>query len=212
MTCVAVPPLSGGGDLEALRELLRARFPRARVSGPGDEGDVGGGLFPRGALCEVVAPHGAARVVSAVLGDGNDAVPVVLIDPADAFDPASHGSKACRHLLWLRARGPAPSLRAADLLLRDGHFPWVLLDWSGLEPGMLRRIPAGSWHRLHSLARAVGARFLAMTPAPMVPKPARRYFQHSELALADLDAGPEAWRLSLGGLLSGAMEHTASGG
>ena len=45
-------------------------------------------------------------------------------------------------LLWVRCRGAAEAMKAADLILRDGNLPLVLLDLAGNPPAQFWDIPA----------------------------------------------------------------------
>jgi len=149
--------------------------------------------IPAGALTELVAPGasaGCGLLIADLMAelDANDAPePLALIDGADAFDPASHGAARCARVLWVRSREVAKSLKIADLLLRDGNLPWIVLDLAGLPEADLRRIPGSSWHRLHGLTRKAGARLLVMTRFALVPKPALRVFLDERLNLEDLE-------------------------
>jgi hypothetical protein len=149
--------------------------------------------IPAGALTELVAPGasaGCGLLIADLMAelDASDAPePLALIDGADAFDPASHGAARCARVLWVRCREVAKSLKVADLLLRDGNLPWIVLDLAGLPEAELRRIPGSSWHRLHGLTRKTGARLLVMTHFALVPKPALRVFLDERLSLEDLE-------------------------
>jgi len=122
-------------------------------------------------------------------------LPLVLIDARDRFDPGSFSAEDCRRLLWLRCRETRQALQAADLLLRDGNLPFVVLDLSALPPRELRRIPRSSWHRLRQLAEGTRTTLLALTPTPLVPGTARRLLLTRRLQLTDLDQSrPELLR------------------
>jgi hypothetical protein len=179
----------------ALRAQLRERFPHAHAAATQakEEAPPTSWEIPAGALTELVAP-GASAGCGLLIADlmaeleANDAPePLALIDGADAFDPASHGAARCARVLWVRCREVAKSLKVADLLLRDGNLPWIVLDLAGLPETELRRIPGSSWHRLHGLARKTGARLLVMTRFALVPKPALRVFLEERLSLEDLE-------------------------
>ena len=51
-----------------------------------------------------------------------------MIDGRDTFDPQSQPPGACDSLLWIRCRAAKDAVRAADLLLRDGNLPLLLID------------------------------------------------------------------------------------
>jgi len=66
------------------------------------------------------------------------------------------------------------ALRIADLLLRDGNLPTVILDLQGCLESELRGIPNTIWFRLRNLAEQSGVRCLAFTPSPLVSSAALR--------------------------------------
>jgi hypothetical protein len=78
-----------------------------------------------------------------------------LIDGSDSFDPGSSDNAALRHLLWVRCRKVFDAIKAADLLLRDGNFPLVIVDLVLNTTEELRKIPQTSWYRLQRLVEAV---------------------------------------------------------
>jgi|GEM_PF-320732 len=192
------PALATPTAASALRAQLRERFPHAHeapMQVPKEEAAPVGGSWeiPAGALTELVAPGasaGCGLLIADLMAelDARDAPePLALIDAADGFDPASHGAARCARVLWVRCREAAKSLKIADLLLRDGNLPWIVLDLAGLPEADLRRIPGSSWHRLHGLTRKTGARLLVMTRFALVPKPALRVFLEERLSLEDLE-------------------------
>lgn len=154
----------------ALETLLRARkldvtltssdanghLPAPRRAPTGvDALDVslGGGLR-RGHLSEITGPAStgrttlALRALAAATARGEA---VALVDPSDAFDPASAAAHrvALPQLLWVRVAGdPAHALKAFSLILQAGGFGLVILDLADVAPAMLRRFPATTWMRL----------------------------------------------------------------
>jgi hypothetical protein len=57
-----------------------------------------------------------------------------------------------RQLLWMRCTKALEAVKAADLLLRDGNFPLVIVDLILNSPEELRKIPQTTWYRLQRLA------------------------------------------------------------
>jgi hypothetical protein len=110
-------------------------------------------------------------------------LPLALIDPNDSFDPASYQPR--RPLLWLRSADATKSLQAADLLVRDGNIPLVLLDYSLTALRELKSIPSSSWYRLRTLAESSGTSLLALTPAPLIAAAAARYQLENNFSLQD---------------------------
>jgi hypothetical protein len=93
----------------------------------------------------------------------------VWIDAPDTFDPESAESAGVRlsQLLWVRCRQQAEhALQAADLLLRAGGFPLVVLDLSGIPIRVTNRIPVASWFRLRQGAEQSGASLLVTGDSP----------------------------------------------
>src|SRR5690606_10825798 len=111
-------PLSASPQLAALRHLLAERFP---ATAPADHSllptglaaidePTGGGL-PAGALTELVcaAPSCGSQLLFGQLlaVTRTRRQRVALIDPADAFDPASFPAADLPHLVWARGGDPA---------------------------------------------------------------------------------------------------------
>lgn len=148
--------------------------------------------FPAGAITEITPAHpscGLSLILAALLecGSCTDSLPLVLIDARDSFDPTSYTSAECSRLLWIRCHETDHAIKSADLLLRDGNLPFVLLDLSALPLRELRRIPTSSWHRLRQLAESTSCTLLALTPTPLIPGTALRLTLNRELTLDLLD-------------------------
>ncbi len=153
-------------------------------------------LPPPGILAEITAPNptsGLSLVFSSLLAqpDSPDAPsstrPLVLVDARDTFDPASFDPADCARLLWIRCRQTDDALQAADLLLRDGNLPLVVLDLASLPTRELRRIPLTAWHRLRQLAAETRTTLLALTPAAAIPCAQLRLTLTSRLSLDHLN-------------------------
>jgi hypothetical protein len=93
---------------------------------------------------------------------------VALIDGRDSFDPEPLGQACLRHLLWVRCHHAAEAVKAADLLLRDGNFPIVLLDLALNLPNELRKIPQNNWYRLQRLVEPTSTVCLVLSRQSMV--------------------------------------------
>jgi hypothetical protein len=193
----------------ALRKQLREKFPAAHK---GEQGhscaaiptpqhevpqtpwhfELGTWHFPKGAITEISPADpscGLSLIIAALLSEtleSGSTVPLVLIDARDRFDPASFTPEECARLLWLRCRDTNQAIRSADLLLRDGNLPFVLLDLSALPARELRRIPNSSWHRLRQLAQSTDTTFLALTPTPLIPRTTLRLTLTRQFTLHDL--------------------------
>ena len=164
----------------AFRDFLRARFPEAHEVAPDrEQAHVMSGAFElgpldlrKGAITEVVAPSagcGAGLLLAELLQhDRTCRELIALIDGSDAFDPWSICPEALEHVLWVRCKEPAMAIKAADLLLRDGNMPLVILDLQSHAPKALQRFPSSVWHRLRMLAEKSGSCLCAFTPVRTV--------------------------------------------
>ena len=149
-----------------LRKALAERFPQRSQPAttvlatglPSLDRATGGGL-PKSAITELISPHasaGSASFIHALLRAAQrEQHFIALIDGADSFDPGSSDNSALQHLLWIRCRKAFDAVKAADLLLRDGNFPLVIVDLVLNPAEELRKIPQTSWYRLQRLAEAV---------------------------------------------------------
>ena len=145
-----------------LRTLLADRFPgspapphQLLITGltPFDQ-RIGGGLR-KGTITELISPNlsaGTASFIAAMVAAAcRDRYFLALIDGSDSFDPEPLGNEVLRHLLWVRCDTTAKAMKSADLLLRDGNFPLVLIDLVFNEASEIRKIPQTSWYRLQRL-------------------------------------------------------------
>jgi hypothetical protein len=162
-----------------LRKLLTERFPHIAVTTPTrlftslsflDE-QISGGL-PRGAITELISPQisaGSASLIHALIRCGyHDNYFVALIDGRDSFDPSGVENARLQHLLWVRCSNAFEAIKAADLLLRDGNFPLVIVDLVLNAPEELRKIPQTNWYRLQRLVEVVPTACLVLTRYEMV--------------------------------------------
>lgn len=185
--------------VQELRLRLRKKFPQAHASRfPGEVRSEDRfrfsepGSFPVGKISEVV-PEGKrpllGLLLAEMLGDSENRVSIpdfVLVD-GDGFDPRSFVDGACSRLLWVRCGRAEELMRAADLLIRDGNIPFILLDACGFAERDLRALPVSAWWRLNQMAERSGCRVLMLSPFPLVPCAAVRLSLSSRLSLADFD-------------------------
>jgi hypothetical protein len=162
-----------------LRKLLAERFPHPavpRATGlftglPFLDQPAGGGL-PRSALTELISPRisgGSASLIQALIrGAYRDNYFLALIDGRDSFDPCGLDNDSLRCLLWIRCRKASEAIQAADLLLRDGNFPLVMVDLVLNSPEELRKIPQTNWYRLQRLVELIPTACLVLTRYEMV--------------------------------------------
>lgn len=115
-----------------------------------------GGL-PRGQLSEIIGDRSTGRsaLLAAVLGEATRRGELVaLVDPCDAFDPASGMAAGIdlSRLLWIRGDGHDPALgralKAIGLLLQSGDFGIVGLDLADCSRCALRNVPFTTWRRM----------------------------------------------------------------
>lgn len=181
-----------------LRKLLAQRFPQEHLP-PGDRLVTGlgpldqaldGGLT-KGAITELTSPPGtagSASVIAALLHRAcAERYFIALIDGHDSCDPQSLGAAALPHLLWVRCRKASEALQAADLLLRDGNFPLVILDLVLNPATELRRIPSSHWYRLQRLVEPAPTAFLILTPRSMVSSAQWKVVLENRWTLPQLD-------------------------
>jgi len=162
-----------------LRKLLAERFPHSAVPTatrlftglPFLDQPAGGGL-PRSALTELISPRtsaGSGSLIQALIhGAYRNNYFLALIDGRDSFDPCGLDNTLLRHLLWVRCRQASETIKAADLLLRDGNFPLVIVDLMLNAREELRKIPQTNWYRLQRLVELVPTACLVLTRYEMV--------------------------------------------
>ncbi|MEP6821179.1 MAG: hypothetical protein ABI946_02395 [Chthoniobacterales bacterium] len=181
-----------------LRGLLAERFPSPRLSAQSRletglaalDATTDGGL-PKGAITELSSPNlsaGSAHLIyqllqAAVLGR----YCVALIDGRDSFDPQPLGQARLSQLLWVRCRKAVDAVKAADLLLRDGNFPLVLLDLVLNPVEELRKIPSASWYRLQRLVEPAPTALLVLTRRSMISSAHWKLALKNSWQLADLE-------------------------
>jgi hypothetical protein len=185
--------------VEILRRQLREKFPQAHGLRPEREESrplenlFSVEAFPAGAITEVIPAGpgaGLSLLVAGLLGDPETAGPhpeMILVDGADAFDPGSFSGAACSKLLWVRCRSAMEMLKSADLLVRDGNVPFVLIDSSRMRRRDLTGVPASSWWRLKQNAESNGTRLLVLSSFPLVPCASLRLSLSADLSIEDFD-------------------------
>jgi hypothetical protein len=194
------------GTILDLRKLLAERFqqppppPPIHLSTgvPGLDHSLGGGL-PKSAITEVTSPRvsaGSALLVYALLDNARrNGYFLALIDGGDSFDPQSLDQKLLRHLLWVRCTRAIDAVKAADLLLRDGNFPLVILDL--VLSHELRKIPQTTWYRLQRLVEAVPTAFLVLTRKSIISSAEIKLSLINSWRLSDLQQDHQVDRLQV---------------
>lgn len=179
--------------LTEVRQALAQRFPppassTARSWTTGwDLLDLHGGLG-RGATTELISAAGCGglfldRLLAATEKAGSFAA---LIDASHSFDPNSYLREKLRRLLYVFTETPEKAVKAADLLLRDGNLPLVLLDFQLISRRNLARIPASTWHRFQRLVEKSGIAFVVLTTQPMIEAARVRLVMRNSWNLAAL--------------------------
>lgn len=191
-----------------LRQLLAERFPGLRTRAdelsatrhacwptglPQLDQPLRGG-FPKGALSEIVAEQhgsGSALLMTALihraLGENKF---TAVIDGQDSLDVTQLGEGLSR-LLWVRCRSTEEALKSADLLLRDGNLPLILLDLVSNPGAQLRKIPATTWYRFQRLIEQTSAVCVVLAPRPIVAPAQVRITLHSRFSLSALEREPQ---------------------
>lgn len=175
--------------LAQLHSLVAARFPAAmqtHFSGVPSISGTSVSLIP-GRLVEVVSPlHHAGSGLLLVHLAGQTSGPLAWIDAADSLDLASLPFSLRPRVLWLRGKGVKDSLKAADLILRDGNLQTLLIDLRLVPERQLFGLPSSLWHRLRMLAEKSQASVGVFTPFKTVGCAAVRWSVNAHFDLSSL--------------------------
>lgn len=188
----------------------------------------------KGSLCEISAressPAGGAVILGRILQHIiRERQRLVLIDGADAFDPAilpafgavipaesqdavPQGCDLDGSLIWARCRGVAEAVKVADMMLRDGNLPRTVIDLQNNDLKEIRSIPASSWLRLRSLTEDSGVNCLILTPAPAINCAAMRFEITGRYTLDDLECPEWIWAEKNTGKTGHCQRRLKSGG
>jgi hypothetical protein len=199
--------MAASSKLIDLRQLLAERFPqtsapvtdRLRTGLVVIDGAIGG--LPKNAITELSSPNpsaGSAFLIHTLLHRAHrDGFFVALIDGTDSFSPHAAAPAALRNLLWVRCRLAAQAVSAADLLLRDGNFPLVILDLVLNASEELRKIPQTNWYRLQRLVEAAPTAFLVLTRRSIISSAQLKLSLENTWRLADLEEPDLSARLKI---------------
>jgi hypothetical protein len=181
-------------SLDAFREALAERFPEARrprerhwTTGWAAIDDEAQGLR-FGAITEVCCAEECSgffldRLIASAREQGRF---LGLVEVGRTFDPRSYEAAALARVLTVFAETAELSVKATDLLLRDGNLPLVLLDLQAAPLRSLGRIPANTWHRFQRLVERSETALVVLTPQPLVEAARIRIALHADWNLADL--------------------------
>ena len=196
------------GSIVDLRNLLAERFPqpftpsapRLATGLPAIDGAIGGGL-PKSAITELSSSQvsaGSALLLHTLLQNAQrDGYFLALVDGRDSFDPQPLGNRRLRNLLWVRCTKALDAVKAADLLLRDGNFPLIVLDLVLNASDELRKIPPTSWYRLQRLVETAPTAFLVLTRASIISSAQLKLSLDNAWTLADLEQDHLTARLKI---------------
>ncbi|HSP44610.1 MAG TPA: hypothetical protein VLO30_01330 [Chthoniobacterales bacterium] len=199
--------MAASSSIIDLRRLLAERFPqtfvpapdRLRTGVPAIDTAIGG--LPKNAITELSSPNlsaGSALLLHALLQNAHhDGFFVALVDGKDSFDPHTAGPAVLPNLLWVRCHDASEAVQAADLLLRDGNFPLVILDLVLNASDELRKIPQTHWYRLQRLVEAAPSVFLVLTRRSMISSAQLKLFLDNAWRLSDLEEQEAGTRLKV---------------
>ncbi len=199
------------GTIVDLRNLLAKRFQqplppahsRLATGLPAIDDPLGGGL-PKSAITELSSANvsaGSALLLCALLQSAQrEGYFLALVDGRDSFDPSALGglgNSPLRNLLWVRCTKASEAIKAADLLLRDGNFPLVVLDLVLNASEELRKIPQTNWYRLQRLVEAAPTAFLVLTRKSIISSAQLKLSLENAWTLADLEQDQLTSRLKI---------------
>lgn len=189
--------MAASNKIVDLRNLLAERYPQLQTAAPAQietglsalDRLTRGGL-PKGAITEVSSARvsaGSALLLYRLLQRAQEQRTfLALVDGRDSFDPQPLGQLILHNLLWIRCRKTIEAMKAADLLLRDGNFPLVVLDLVLNAPEELRKIPQTSWYRLQRLVEPTATALLVLTRRSMISSAQLKLALENTWRLADL--------------------------
>lgn len=167
--------------VDALRDVLRRRFPGTTLLERPDRGCFASGIPALDDALPGGLPRGAITLFSGGPSSGKTALALTFVSEATlaghavawvhlgAFSApsAAWAGVALDQLLTVRAASEVQALRCADLLVRAGALPLVVLDWAG-------RSGAGArWMRLQQLVATGRVAVLVLAPPPPEGDPLR---------------------------------------
>ena len=180
MQTVAHESGTKGVKITELRALIAEKFPQPSATASGVfPVAMGAGLpameLQRGVVTEVSGSIGSGTLFleTLIASAETTGAMAALVDGSSGFDPAQCGRPLSR-LLWVLCKDAQMAIKAADLLLRDGNLPLVVLDLQMNAAQELRRIPATTWYRFQRIIEQSTSAFVVVTSRPMVSSAAER--------------------------------------
>jgi recombination protein RecA len=129
--------------------------------------------WPRGRISEILGPLSSGRttILHRLLANMTAATEVcAVVDVMDSFDPATaelNGVDLAR-LCWIRCGGNVEhAMRAADLLLHAGGLGAVAMDFGGVSPLQIQRIPPSYWFRFRRAVESSRTVFVTLAERPL---------------------------------------------
>jgi len=166
---------ANAAKIAGLRALLAEKFPQPPVKAGGLLATgLPGVELRRGVVTEVSGSSGSGALFLETLLNSvaeTGALPA-LVDGAGGFDPVE--VRPGLRVLWVLCKEAQSAVKAADLLLRDGNLPLVVLDLQMNPASELRRIPATTWYRFQRILEHSTVAFAVLTPKAMVASAAER--------------------------------------
>jgi len=202
-------PVAANAKIIDLRNLLADRFPhpsctkeRRLITGLHFLDERAGGGLPRGAITELISSRrsaGSASLIHALVHCAyRDNYFLALIDGRDSFDPCGLNNAWLQHVLWVRCSKASESVKAADLLLRDGNFPLVIVDLVLNAPEELRKIPQTHWYRLQRLVEVLPTACLVLTRREIVSSAKLKLVLENSWDIQIFETGDALSRLQIG--------------
>ena len=157
-----------------LRQLLADRFGPSKLA---EEEIYVTGLtaldkigIPRAAVTEIISSGASGTLLlygllHALIQKGER---VILIDGADSFGPEGLPQSDLDRLLWLRCISATEVIKAADLVVRDGNIPVIILLLTLNSEGELRKVPSTAWHRIQMMTEKSGVSTLVFSARAQV--------------------------------------------
>ena len=176
-----------------MRRLLEERFPQItpqqerfwETQWGALDGKEGG--LPLGCVSEVCSGLACGRMfLDGVMETARRRNEWIGLVEGNTFDFSGSRSAGWEKLLVVRVPNPGEAVKAADLLVRDGNLPVVLLDLQTTPLRSLGRIPVSTWHRFQRLVEQSGTALVALTPQPIIEAARVRLVLQGHWALADL--------------------------
>lgn len=187
--------MAASSTIIQLREHLAARFPG---TAPQAERFIAGEIcgledslphgFPRSTICEIISQSSNGLLLNSIFQSAQrENLFLALIDAHDTLDLQSLPAEMLSRFLWVRCKGVEQAIQAADLVLRDGNLPLVLLNLCAASRAELRQVPTRNWYRLQRIVEQEESALVALTPTSVVGAARIKLQVKTQLDLAAFD-------------------------